>query len=167
MRDRNESPVGTITATSRVQYCAAWHLRARELWLKVNASSSEILVHDARGRLLRSEHLPCQAMCLSFSWDGSLYVGSGLDFFAKLDSSLALLWKVSYSDGPCARGITSEPQKRANGSFEIDRVFACFNSGPILELDADTGAKLRSIVVKPSFSMALSLACVCPEAISL
>jgi hypothetical protein len=166
-RNPYESPVGTIAAESRVQYCAAWHLRARELWLKANAASSEILVHDARGRLLRSEHLPCQAMCLCFSWDGSLYVGSGLDFFAKLDSSLALLWKVSYSDGPCARGITAAPQKRATGSFESDRVFACFNSGPILELDAGTGAKLRSIVVKPSFSMALSLACVCPDVLAV
>ena len=166
-KDATERPVGTISASSRVQYCAAWHPRSKELWLKASATSNEVLVHDSRGRLLRSEHLPCQAICLSFSYDGSLYAGSGLDFFAKLDSRLAIVWKVSYTDGPCARGITAEPRKRADGSFESDRVYASFNSGPILELDADTGAKLRVIAVKPGFSMALSLASVCPDVLAV
>jgi hypothetical protein len=74
-------------------------LQQKTLWFKRNASSSEVLVHDNKGLHVRTEHLPVEAMCLCFSQDGSLYVGSGQDYFAKLDCSLSIVWKVSYTDG--------------------------------------------------------------------
>ena len=66
--------------------------------------------------------------------------------------------------GPCARGVAAE---RSDAFPNSDRVFAAFNSGPILELDGDTGAKLRVIAVKPQFNMALSLALVCPGVLAV
>ena len=164
---RQEKPVGSISTGNTVQYAAAWHPKEKTLWFKANVSSSEVLVHDNKGRHLRTEHLPCQAMCMCFSGDGSLYIGSGQDYFAKLDRALQIVWKVSYSDGPCARGVAAERLVEADGSADSDRVFAAFNSGPILELHGDTGAKLRVIQVKPHFSMALGMCIVCPGVLAV
>lgn len=58
-------------------------------------NAQQVMVLASSGKLLRTEHLPCPAVALCFSVDGGLYVGSGLDFFAKLDQSLNQLWKVS------------------------------------------------------------------------
>jgi len=75
--------------------------------------------------------------------------------------------QVSYTDGPCARGIAAEAILGTGGVFQGDRVFATFNSGPILELDGATGTKIRAIHVKPQFSMALSMAVVCPGVVAV
>jgi len=93
-RERAEKPVGTIATETRVQYCAAWHPKDKTLWIKADASSSEVMVHDGKGQHVSTVYLPCPAMCLSFSCDGCLYVGTGLDYFAKLDSTLNIIWKV-------------------------------------------------------------------------
>ena len=159
--------VGSISTGSTVQYAAAWHPQEKTLWFKTNIDSSEVLVHNNKGHHLRTENLPCSAMCLSFSCDGCLYLGSGQDYFAKLDRHLRIIWKVSYSDGPCARGVAAERLVQDDGNSDRDRVFAAFNSGPILELDGDSGAKVRVILVKPNFSMALSLAVVCPGVLAV
>ena len=60
-----------------------------------DSNAQQVMVLASSGQLLRTEHLPCPAVALCFSVDGGLYVGSGLDFFAKLDQSLHQLWKVS------------------------------------------------------------------------
>ena len=60
-----------------------------------DSNAQQVMVLASSGQLLRTEHLPCPAVALCFSVDGGLYVGSGLDFFAKLDQSLNQLWKVS------------------------------------------------------------------------
>ena len=74
--------------------------------------------------------------------------------------------QVSYTEGPCARGVAVERIQEKDGTSS-DRVFAAFNSGPILELNGGTGAKLRVISVKPHFHMALSLALVCPGVLAV
>ena len=159
--------VGSISTDNTVQYAAAWHPLEKSLWFKTSVKSSEVLVHSNKGRHLRTENLPCPAICLSFSCDGCLYVGSGLDYFAKLDTHLSIIWKVAYTDGPCARGVAAQRLVQADGTSDSDRVFAAFNSGPILELNGDSGSKVRVIVVKPNFNMALSLAVVCPGVIAV
>jgi hypothetical protein len=172
-------PVGTLSADACVQYCAAWHPIDKNMWIKPNVTSSEVLLLCARGRLRGSVFLPCPAMSLCFSGDGkSLYLGSGLDYFAKLDimaqdgadiltADLQLVWKVSHSDGPCARGVAAERRKDKHGAAGAELVYAAFNTGPILELQGATGAKLRVIVVRPALHMALGLVLVCPGVLAV
>lgn len=150
---RWQGPVGTITAAKRVQYCAAWHPIDEQLWLKEDVTSLEVQVHDKRGQLLGARRLPVAAMCMSFGPDGSLYVGSGGSTFSKLAPDLREVWRAEHNDGPCARGIA------VDGSV----VYAAFNCGAVLELDAATGARRRVVSVSPAFNMALSLVVVKPD----
>lgn len=81
--------------------------------------------------------------------------------------ALDLVWQVSYHDGPCARGVAAERRLQPNGTFAAETVFATFNTGPVLELDGETGNKLRVFAPRPQFNMALGLCIVCPGVLAV
>mmetsp|Transcript_3915 Transcript_3915/g.6138 ORF Transcript_3915/g.6138 Transcript_3915/m.6138 type:complete len:647 (+) Transcript_3915:56-1996(+) len=163
----SDFPFATFETDVRVQHCCAWNPVMSELWLKEEAASPIIHVHNREGKKIREEKLPCFAVCMTFGHDGALYVGTGGSAFVKLNPDLSVAWTVHHMDGPCARGVAIEDytlyakHNKAPTSTGYN-LFAAYNTGPILQLDPKDGKKLRVIQVNPGFHMALSMALIAP-----